>query len=249
MEEALPAILEKNKKSAENKTTASSKKIVADYISQIKNFESDRIEYIKKQNKMAWRVAGAFAAIALIAIIALMSLAPFKTVTPYVIRVDNNTGHTDVIKPMSNSQESYSEKLNKFWLQNYVTNREAYYWETIQQSFEEVKLTSNQTVFTQYETAIYSDNSPLKKFENMKSVRVEINGSSFITTSNSVVAQVRFTKTVIEKDGKAAIGFPVTNWMATATFDYNKEIKRENEEQVNPLGFQVTSYRADQITD
>lgn len=223
--------------------------VVGEYLKQIENFETDRVEGIKAQNKTAWRVASTFGLISVLSVGAVIAMLPLKTVEPYVIRVDNATGFTDVVRPIGNAKESYEEKLTRFWLGQFIQAREGYYWTEVEANYGKLRLMSNAQVFAQYETYIFADTSPVRVFEDSMSIKVDNLGTTFLDTPTGVVAQVRLSKTVLGKDGKPAKMYPVTHWLATATFDYKKEIKRQSEEDVNPLGFQVLSYRIDAINN
>lgn len=231
------------------KQKMNSAKTVAEYLKNMQNFESDRIEFIKRQNKIAWRVAAGACLITVFTLGAMASMMPLKTVAPFIVRVDNNTGETDVVDPLSNGQETYEEKLNKFWTQQFVMLRESYYWSTLKDSAGRLELMSTSSVFNQFQSYLNGAKSPLTLFKSTRSVKVEIKGTTFFETDGEVFAQTRLTKTVIDNAGVPVDMYPVTHWIATSTFDYQKEIKREKEEQVNPLGFQVTSYRIDPVQD
>lgn len=236
---------------AENKEIETARptatQVIAQYLKEIENFENDRVLYVKKQNKIAWRVAIGACVITVFTLGAMASILPLKTVVPYVIRVDNATGEQDIINPLANGKDSYEEKLDKYWIQQFVLLRESYYWDTIKFNVEKVELLSTPQVFEQYTNYIYGQKSPLNVFENNNSVKVDIKGTSFIETDGKIFAQTRFTKTVIDKAGKEVSLYPVTHWIATSTFDYNKEITRKKEEDINPLGFEITSYRVDPV--
>jgi type IV secretion system protein VirB8 len=177
-------------------------------------------------------------------------MLPLKTVAPYLIRVDNVTGELDLVDPLSNAKESYEEKLDRFWINTFVLLRESYYWSTIEGVEEKVNLLSTDNVFREYQSYLFGANSPLKLFQNRYSIKVDIKGTTFFKTKdNSIIGQTRLTKTVIDNTGKPVDLYPITNWIATSTFDYKKEIKREKEEQVNPLGFEITSYRIDPVKE
>ena len=231
------------------KRAPDSRKAVAEYITQMKNFEADGIAVIKKQNVFLKKLIVGLMVVTGGSVFAVAGLTPLKTVEPYLIRVDNLTGAADVIHPLQNETKDYDEKQARHWLIRSIFERESYYWSTVQASYDSFKLFSTSHVFQQYESYVFSDKSPVKVFEDNKSIKVKHRGTTFINTNGSMVAQVRLSKTVIEKDGKPSSMYPVTYWMATATFDYNKKIKRQSEEDINPLGFQLTSYRIDAITD
>ena len=229
------------------KRAPDSRKAVAEYITQMKNFEADGIAVIKKQNVFLRKLVVGLMVITGGAVFAVAALTPLKTVEPYLVRIDNLTGAADVVHPLQDAAKSYDEKQARYWLVRAIYEREGYYWSTVQASYDSFKLFSTSHVFQQYESYIFSDKSPVKVFEDSKSIKVDHRGTTFITSGETMVAQVRLSKTVLEKDGKPSAMYPVTYWMATATFDYDKKIKRKSEEEINPLGFQLTSYRIDAI--
>lgn len=96
-------------------------------------------------------------------------------------------------------------------------------------------------VFAEYNAYITSAKSPVNTFKEDKKVRVEVLSVSFINN----IGQVRFSKTVLDANGQPDTVYPVTNWLATISFDYKKEIKLEKDRRSNPLGFETTSYRVD----
>ncbi|WP_043903282.1 VirB8/TrbF family protein, partial [Kingella kingae] len=71
-----------------------------------------------------------------LAVGAVLGLTPLKTVQPFVIRVDNNTGVTDIVTTLKNEEKSYGEVVDKFWLAQYVRHREGYDWQTVQDTFD-----------------------------------------------------------------------------------------------------------------
>jgi type IV secretion system protein VirB8 len=242
-------VLKKNKL-MQNKNNQTSPKVVAEYLKQMQNFESDRIVFIKKSNTVAWRVAASACFVTALSIGAMVSMLPLKTVAPYLIRVDNVTGELDLVDPLSNAKESYEEKLDRFWINTFVLLRESYYWSTIEGVEEKVNLLSTDNVFREYQFHLFGANSPLKLFQNRYSIKVDTKITTFFKTKdNSIIGQTRLTKTVIDNTGKPVDLYPITHWIATSTFDYKKEIKREKEEQVNPLGFEITSYRIDPVKE
>ena len=66
---------------------------------------------------------------------------------------------------------------------------------------------------------------------------IEIRAVSFVSPQ---VASVRFRRTL-----RRAQQIEQTDWVATAAFDYSRAPMAEADRLRNPLGFQVTSYRAD----
>ena len=98
------------------------------FIEAARIFESSEIERVRKNAKIAWRICGVCLLITGIAVGAVAGLTPLKTVVPFLVRVDNNTGATDIVTMIKNQQQSYGEVIDKANLSAYVKYREGYDW-------------------------------------------------------------------------------------------------------------------------
>lgn len=225
-----------------SKALTSEQKKEADlYYKSIQNFIVNENERNSKFSKMGWKLTIVLSICCILQSIALTVLTPLKTAVPYVMRVDSTSGYIDIAKPLADDKVTYDEVLSKYFLKEFVINRESYDWDTIQNMFDITKLLSNNNVFSEYEFNIQSALSPLNVLRKDKKVVVTVRGITFINN----LAQVRFVKLVKNKDGTPATGYKPTTWIATIDFDYKKEIKTEAERLENPLGFEVISYRVD----
>lgn len=212
------------------------------FFKAVRAFETDRVALAQSNAKNAWRVATGVGVIALLAVGAVIGLTPLKTVVPYVIRVDNNTGFTDVAPAISDNKTSYGQELDKYWLAKFIINRESYEWQTVQNMYNIVELMSSGSVFSEYKNIINNKStSPLYILKQEKKVMVKVVSVSFIDD----VAQVRFVKYIKNRNGTVAEEYPQTSWISTIAYDYKKKINKEVERMINPLGFQVISYRVD----
>ena len=208
----------------------------------VKQFEKNEIATVQSKAKLLTRLCVAeFVVIGLLGA-GIAALAPLKTAVPYVIRVDNSTGYTDVVPQINNAKESYQEVEEKYFLSQFVINYESYEWQTIQQMMDTVKVMSASKVFSQYNTAIRADSSPLNVLKDNYKMRVKIKS---VTMLKPDVAQVRFSKMILDSSGKPAPEYRMTDWIATIAFDFNKKIETEEQRLINPLGFQALSYRVD----
>lgn len=232
---------QRTKKEAE-KTKVETKKEADNYFTAIREFERDRFSLIN--GKMKFFQVVAFLCMVVIAIqaCALALMSPLKTAVPVMLRVDNNTGYTDAVTPLSNSQESYGEVVNKYFLSQYVVNYESYDWQTIQAMNDTVNLMSDSKTFSQYRTQITADNSPLNVLKQNNKIKVRVKSVTFLKPD---IAQIRFDKAVLNTDGTLSADYSQTSWVATVAFDYQRKIKTEGERLLNPLGFQALSYRVD----
>lgn len=213
-----------------------------EHFKQKQAFEKDRVGFYKTLSKVGFAVAFVGSIIGLAGVIAVTALTPLKTTEPFVIRVDNNTGFTDIVKPISDSARvSYGEELDKYWLSKYIIERESYDWQLIQNSYDAVELMSAPRVFTEYKNYITSKVSPVQLLKETKKIKARVLSVSFIGD----VGQVRFSKQVLSASGEPDPTIPTTYWVASIPFDYNHKIKLEQQRLINPLGFQALSYRVD----
>ncbi|WP_037586960.1 virB8 family protein [Stenoxybacter acetivorans] len=205
-------------------------------------FEQSEIERVKKTNKIAWRIAIGSLVITALSVVAVVGLTPLKQVQPFVIRVDNNTGATDIVTVVKQREQSYGEVIDKYWLAQYVRQREGYDWQTIQDSYDTTMLLSSPPIQQEF-AKIYSDNpqAPHKILKDAFKVVVNIKTISFIGTT----AQVRFDKKMIPISGDTSRTFPPQPLIATIAYEYSDQPLAEKDRLINPLGFQVMSYRVD----
>jgi type IV secretion system protein VirB8 len=211
------------------------------YFDSAIDWESSRIESIERSARRAWQVAGGACLVALCASLAIIFMLPLKTTLPYLIRVDSVTGVPDIVTTLKNKNVHYEEAINTYWLAKYVRAREAYDWHTLQSDYDTVGLLSSKPVGAQYAERFEGKEALDKKLGN--SIRIGITILSVVPTSEGR-GTVRFTKTsqAADRTGPST----VTHWVATIAYRYqNPSAMKEPARLVNPLGFQVMSYRVD----
>ncbi len=180
-----------------------------------------------------------------LAVGAVAGLTPLKETRPYVVKVDNNTGSTEIVTMMKNQEQSYGEVMDKHWLTRYVQLRESYDWVTIQDSYDAVMLMSSPETQAAY-AKIYNDNpqAPHKVLKNQYKVVAKVKAVTFIGNT----AQVRFEKRMVPVSGDLNQEIPVQNMIATIGYEYANQPMSEEARRINPLGFIVKSYRVDPET-
>lgn len=213
------------------------------FIQSARAFESSEIERVRKNSRIAWKIAGFSLLLTGLAIGAVAGLTPLKTVEPFVIRVDNNTGATDIVTTIKKTEQSYGEIIDKYWLAQYVRYREGYDWQTIQDSYDATMLLSAPSIQQQF-AKIYQDNpaAPHKVLKDQFRVVTKVKAISFIGHT----AQIRFDKIMepVNSSDTAKIVAPQP-MIATIAYEYSSAPQSESDRLINPLGFQVTSYRVD----
>ncbi|WP_252407265.1 VirB8/TrbF family protein, partial [Escherichia coli] len=81
---------------------------------------------LRGSQRTAWIVAGVACAIALMEAAALLALTPLKTVEPYTLLVDRQTGYVQALKPLDAQQVSANAALTQSFLVQYVIARESF---------------------------------------------------------------------------------------------------------------------------
>lgn len=210
------------------------------YFAEAKRWDQQRLAGAVRSKRLAWTVAACACGLAAASVVSVAALAPLKTVEPFVVRVNESTGFVDVIREITGDETvTFDEAVQRYWLGRYVRSRENYSALEQQERFREVALFSTPTEQERYATQVSpsSPESPANLMGRNGRILTDITSISFL---NDEVANVRFQKRT-ERNKEVT----ETNWIATIGFAYVPAPTSERDRLVNPLGFQVVSYRAD----
>lgn len=183
--------------------------------------------------------------IALAASFAMQRLAPLKSVEPFIIQIDQKSGLTEVVDPITRDRLSSPEQLDDFFLWRYVTSRETIDNLDRQFRWNTVRVLSAAAIFNEYkiETNPQNPGSPTAQLAEIGGTHTVENPTiTHLSDPKRKVAQVRFN--VRERSRQNAQG-DIYNKIATIEYDYFKLELNRDERLINPLGFQVLSYRVD----
>jgi len=222
---------------------ATPNRLAQDFMSAAAEFEKSKIEEIKQSRKLAWLVAGGAGVLAFFSIImALASLLHRTEPEPFVIKEDASTGVTTTMRSLKDAYDHYDEVVDRHFLGLYVQYCEGYEWFSIGTNSSACKLMSSSSVGTGYFRNLKAPGSPLTVLKDKGIIAVHVTSISFMGD----LAQVRFTAQKLTPSGDNPDGAPLQKWIATIGYQYNpKQQMTEQERQINPLGFQVVSYRKD----
>ncbi|WP_455476961.1 virB8 family protein [Bartonella sp. B41] len=209
------------------------------YYEESRGLERELIDEFVKSRKTAWRVAGAVGIFGLFGmtcgIVGFSQPAP----TPLILRVDNTTGAVDVISTMREHETSYGEVVDRYWLNQYVLNRESYDYDTIQLNYDTTALLSSPTVQQEFYKIYDGENARDQVLSNKARITVKVRS---IQPNGRGQATVRFTTQQHNNNGTDE---PKQHQIATIGYTYVGAPMKSSDRLLNPLGFQVTSYRAD----
>jgi type IV secretion system protein VirB8 len=210
------------------------------YFAEAKSWNSDALRAAERSRRLAWGVAGFASLLATVAVGAVAGLAPLKTVEPFVVRVDRTTGAVDVMTALKSERPvAYEEAVSKFFLAQYVRAREGWLAPAAEANFRQVSIMSTPAEQQRWGDAFRPANplSPQVVYGASGEALVEIRAVSFVSDG---VANVRFHRVVRQSQQVTE-----SDWIATVAYLYTKAPMAEADRLRNPLGFQVTSYRAD----
>lgn len=210
------------------------------YFQEARSWDQDRLATAERSRRLAWAVAAGASTLALAAVGAVAALAPLKSVQPFVVRVDRETGGVDVMTALNGDGAlTYDEAVSKYFLGQYVRAREGYLPVAAEANFRQVSIMSTPAEQQRWADDFRPSNpqSPPAVYGQQAYAEAEIRAVSFISPH---VASVRFHKTVRRADQVTG-----SDWVATVSFLYTKAPMLESDRLRNPLGFQVATYRAD----
>ena len=214
------------------------------YYQEAATWSADIHGALRASRRLAWFVALAAAAVAVLEAVALAALAPLKTVVPYAITVDRQTGYVENIDALKPGALSQDQAVTQSFLVQYVTARETFDATDLREAYHKVSLWSAGEARAQYEQLMQkaTPDSPLNLYSPTTLVSVTIKSVSILSPTTALV---RFDTT--RRDVGATIGSR-QSWVAALAFRYSDAPMTMGDRFLNPLGFQVTRYRRDAET-
>lgn len=212
-----------------------------DYYAAAKSWSDGQAIGAARETRIAWRVAAGASVIALLLALALAFLVPLKSVQPYVLTVDRQTGAVESATTVQSGQLSQNEAVIQAQLAGYVIARETFDATDLSEQYRRVQVMSSRPVAAAYvaQMAVGNPESPLRALNRGDTVSISIRSVSLISDN---AALVRYTATRSAAGGGA--GVP-TNFVSAISFGFNGRPLRQSDRYDNPLGFQVTRYRRD----
>ncbi|WP_323000538.1 type IV secretion system protein [Denitromonas sp.] len=210
------------------------------YLEETRGLERDYIGEVLKSRRAAWFVAGVGLMLGFLGLGAGWAGLSQDAPDPLILRVDNATGDVDVVTTMKEQETTYGEVVDAYFLNKYVLNREGYDYDTIQTLYDTTALLSNPVVQREFYALYDGQNARDKKLSNRTKIMVKVR--SITPTAGGGNAVVRFTTQQRHSNGSNE---PPRNWIATIGYTYVNAPISAQDRRINPLGFQVYSYRVD----
>lgn len=212
-----------------------------DYYAAARSWAESQAGTAARETRIAWRVAAAAGAVALLLAVALALLVPLKTVQPYILSVDRQSGAVEPAMSVQDGTLTQNEAIMQAQLAGYVVAREGFDSTDLAQNYRRVQILSSPPVARAYvaEMAATNPDSPLNTLDRGDTVSVRIRSVSLIADG---AALVRFTAI---RTPFGSSGGQETEHVAAISFGFDGRPLRQSDRFDNPLGFQVTRYRRD----
>lgn len=205
-----------------------------------RSWGEDLLASNERSKRLAWWVATGALIVVVLQTIAITAMVPLKTVVPYTVLVDRQTGHVTTVDPTKSVEIAPDSALTRSMLAQYVTAREEVDPATIQASYRRTVLWSQGSARASYLAAMAPDSprNPLQQLSPGTVVRAEVRS---VTNLESGLAMVRFDRITEGQTGTLTRA----PYVATIRFAYRSRRLSEADRFVNPLGFEVSTYRRD----
>ena len=204
-----------------------------------KTWERETYLSLRRSTRRAWACALAAMALAFLAVFALILVLPLKEFSPYVVTVDKNTGWLEVTRGLHPGHLPHSEALTIANIVRCLTAREGFDATDYPARYREVGLCMTDRALAAYRRlhAPTNENSPPAVYGYEGIIRVEISSVNLLSETTALAS----FRTILEYQSRETIN----HWRAALTFAYTDKQFTMRDRFINPLGFQITSYRRD----
>jgi len=207
-----------------------------------KNWYTDRYQSVLVQRKLLVLITLFSLACTLLAVLDIARLTPLKSVEPFVIQVDQRSGITQTVDPLTVRELTANEAVNNFFIVQYIRSRESYSTLDYGRNYNIVRIMSDKDNVYPPFVAEQDPNNPQSNTAVLGTTGIRTVKFESISYLNPQLVQVRL---LIEEKGPN-IGYIQQHKIALLQFEYVKMSLTTEERYINPLGFRVKSYRVDE---
>ena len=214
------------------------------YYAHSESWAQDVQGVLRASRRRAFLVAGGAAFVAVLEAIALVALMPLKTVVPYTITVDRQTGYIETAQGVRPGALSQDVAVIQAFLAQYILARETFDVTDLQANYQKVAAWSEGTARDQYVRIMQRTNpqSPVNLNDATTVVKITVKSISLLSRNSALV---RFDA---ERSQGSSTVPARTPYAAVIGFRFTGAPMRNEDRFLNPLGFQVTAYRRDAET-
>ncbi|MFM9889343.1 MAG: virB8 family protein [Rickettsiales bacterium] len=211
----------------------------------------DKYQHVLTQRNVLALIALVALATALAAVFVVAQIAPLKTVEPYLLQIDEKTGITQKVNPISQADYAANEAIDRYFTSTYLRVRESYNFSILRYNYNLVRLMSAPEVFYRFRES--NDPSDKKSVpgvlgaEGQRDIKIKsivyvsnpVRPGERVVPNTSKIMQARITTIDILPNQADSI----QSWIVTITFEYADLHLNEADQLLNPLGYTVTGYQ------
>ncbi|MCC2646159.1 MAG: hypothetical protein K0R02_224 [Rickettsiaceae bacterium] len=209
-------------------------------VKAVKNWYSERYDRVIVQRNIFFLLLLFCLSLVLISIFAISRISTSKSFEPFVIQIEENTGVAKIVNPASSEILSGNEALAQYFIKKYISARETYNPVDFgTYSRQVVRLLSSQAVFWQYLGFLRDEkNNFAVKYNDKNTTYLRVKSWSKLDNGGNKY-MVRFS--IHETAGTRSI----FNKIVVVEFKYSPMSLKDDDRDINPVGFQVIGYRVD----
>ena len=215
------------------------------YKEESRGLERDYIGELVDGKRRGWIAAYVGWSVGLAGVFAGWAGLKQEAPPPVVFWADKETGHVEVMTVIRDSPVTYGEVTDRFFLNQYVLNRESYDYDTLRTLYHTTGLLSSGDEQHEYQKLFEGQEARDKKLTNQARILTKVKSitvNPIAPEATIGTATVRFTTQLVHKNGGPE---NPQHMIATVGYRYVRAPISEEDRRVNPYGFQVTSYRVD----
>lgn len=222
-------------------------------VNNISNWYADRYASTLVQRNLMLIIVLLSLLVVIVSVIIVGNISSTFKIQPFVIEVEDKTGITNVVNPLSDREVTTNEVLNQYWITKYVKARETYSYDSWRYNYlTTVRMLSTPSVYYPFRRFInVSPQSPLALYGERTSTSIIFRSIQFFPPAKNKTGKLTDPQCVIRftlYPDKGHIKGAVDNKLhkiVTLTYNYKQTKMNETERNENPLGFYITSYRGD----
>lgn len=216
-----------------------------------KHWYQDKYQHVLTQRNMLALIAVVSLFAAAAAAFAVFRLAPLKSVQPYLIQIDEKTGITQRVIPITREDYAASQAVDRYFTHTYLRLREAYNINTLRYNYNIVRLMSTREIFARFREQVNpaNEDSISKRLGTLGQRDVKIRSMVYVTNpadrraASSVTTSKILQARITTIESTPNLPDRINYWIVTITFEYADLSLNTEEQLLNPLGYTVTSYQ------
>jgi type IV secretion system protein VirB8 len=215
----------------------------SEYYAQARNWATQDAQSLRASRKTGWVIASILILICAAQAAAIALMLPLKEVVPYTILVDRQTGYIETVRGLKVGELPQDQAVTEAFIAQFVLARETIDAADFDTRYRQVVLWSADRAQQEFLALARPDHpAGLVAAHREGVVQATVKQIELLDRQS---ARVRFDL-VRRTDDAVEMR---EDWQAVLTFRYTGAPMRMEDRLVNPLGFQVTSYRRDREPD